>query len=112
MVEQIQQAKEVSQAGLLTYIASVGILGGATLAASEGLGRMLKAMDRFRGSKKVKFGLALLIGPLSGIGAYGAGFLPSPNTGFWAWMFAAVMGLLGTFVAKGGTDVFNKVRSK
>ncbi len=113
MMQETQEVTKIaSEAGLLAYVASVGVLGGVTLAAAEGVGRTLKTMERFKESKRIKLLLAMVIGPGVALVAYGAGYLATPRGGPWGWAFAAVMGLLGTFVAKGGKDVYNKVSGR
>ena len=112
MIE-LSQAQQVTDeaAGLLTYLATVGILGGVTFAATEGIGKLLKKGP----SKQLicpKLRVALAIGPLAGLSAYGAGFLSTPGQGPWPWAFAGVMGLLGTFTAKGSVDLVKKVRGQ
>ena len=103
-----QTTQMASEAGLIAYVAAVGILGGVTFAAAEGLGRGLKAaLPKIREAKWVKITLAIVIGPTLAMVAYGAGHLPSPSAGIWAWVFAGLMGLLGTFTAKGLTDAGN-----
>ena len=110
MMEQEVAQQVASEAGILTYIAIVAVLGGVVLTASEGLGRLAKTRAMFKESKKVKLTIAMILGPTVAMIAYGAGHLSSPAEGMFAWFFAGVMGLLGTFTAKGATDLFNKVK--
>ena len=108
-----QTVQTASEAGLIAYVAAVGILGGVTFTAAEGIGRALKAaVPRLQEAKWVKLSLALTLGPTLAIVAYGAGHLPSKAVGMWGWVFAGLMGLLATFVAKGSKDVINKVTGR
>ena len=79
--EQQQQVVEavVAAPSLLAYVGSVGVLGGITLVASEGIGRAMKQFKKFKESKRIKLWLAMGIGPLTSVAAYGAGFLPTPE---------------------------------
>ena len=108
-----QAVQAASEAGLIAYISAVGILGGVTLAAAEGIGMSLKkAIPTLREKKWVKLALAVTLGPTLAMVAYGAGHLPSPSIGPWAWAFAGLLGLLGTFVAKGSKDAINKITGR
>ena len=66
-------------------------IGTVVYAATAAIGTLFKIPKRY---------LALGLGPLSGVIAYGADFLPGPAQNSWGWAFAALMGLLCTFGAQ------------
>jgi hypothetical protein len=114
MMEQVQDVtKAITEGSLLTYMASIGVLGGVTLGAAEGVGRTLKTMPMFADSKRIKLKLALLLGPGMALIAHGAGYLNTPAPGaIGGWVMAGAFGLAGTFLAKGGKDAINKVTGR
>lgn len=77
---------------LVEYAASVAVLSGIVLAATEAIGRATRLRKDLA---------AVLIGPLGGLAAYGAGFLPVEHveTRLGGWIMALFAGLAATAIS-------------
>lgn len=85
----------------------VGVLTAATVGVwgvTEGFGKVFPSIPNVR--------FALILGPLTGFLAWGAGWLPTPGgeNAYFAGAFAAVMGLFCTFGAKRVNDKLNPLK--
>jgi Flp pilus assembly pilin Flp len=113
----MEQAQEVAKsAGLIEYGTAVAILGVVVGATTEGLGRGIKAAWKpLKQAKWVKLLLAVFLGPIWGMLALKAGWLPRTGAEeFWQVAFAAMMGFGGTFTAvlgNAGVKKFNAWRA-
>ena len=81
---------------IFQFIAAMLGIGVMVYGGTETIGKLFKVPKRF---------VSAVGGPLVGVAAYGAGFLPAPERTPWGWFFAGLMGLFCTFGAHMAHDL-------